>query len=245
MSTVIAHGAGSSGRAARRLLGLESAPGIVTIEDRSGDVDRVADLIDGTVARNGDCTAVIGVSLGAHALIRWAAAAHRGVHLICVLPAWTGDPGSASLPTAIAAAQVSTMGIDEVLRRAVDHSPDVAELLAIAWADYTPDLLAACLTSASLSPGPLPAHFMTVSDPASIVGWYGDDFHPAATALSWARLLPQARIAMASRPLSALLRQALSTAQRPSPPVRAEAASHRPEASAWAAPPPSASPHLP
>lgn len=241
---VIAHGAGSSGRAARRLLGLEGTPSVVTVEDRSGDVDRVAGLIDDTVGRIVDCTTVIGVSLGAHALIRWAAAGPRGVDLVCVLPAWTGDPGSASVPTAIAATQISSRGMDEVLRRSTDHSPDIAALLALAWADYTPDRLAECLTAASVSPGPTPAHLMAVSDPVSIVGWYGDDFHPVQTAVSWSRLLPQARIAMAARPQTALLRRALGSVQRPTP-GRRTAPSHRPEASASAAPPPSASPHRP
>lgn len=244
VTMVIAHGAGSTGRAARRLLGLEDAQGVVTVEDRSGDVDRVADLIDDTVGGIVDCTTVIGVSLGAHALMRWAAAAPRGVDLVCVLPAWTDVPGRASEPTAIAANQIATTGMDEVLRRATDHSPDIAALLALAWADYTTERLAACLATASVSPGPTPEQLTTVSDPVSIVGWYGDDFHPVETALSWSRLLPHARLAMAARPQAALLRRALGSARRPTP-GRRTAPSHRPEASASAAPPPSASPHLP
>lgn len=219
VAIVIAHGAGSTGAAARALLGLPSGPGIVDVEDRRGDVGQFADRIGEAVTRDPRCTHVIGVSLGAHALVRWAAGRPDAPHLICVLPAWTGDPAGHVSPTAIAADQIAEQGIRGTLATLEASRPrdDVTDLLALAWAEYTDDQLQLCLRAAASSRAPTPTELVEIMSPTSVLGWYGDTFHPVSVALEWARHIPRARVALAARPRMSLLQRALAESMRTTP----------------------------
>lgn len=212
MTTVIVHGAGSTGGAAAALLG--AGADAVLIEDRSGDIDAVIASIDSTLAGQPDCTSLVGISLGAHAVARWASTAHRPLpRLVCVLPAWTGPPGATASATAIAARQIAADGATAVLDRltAEGRYPDVVQLLRVAWRDYSDDALSAGLTRASTGRGPTPAELASIPVPVALVGWRGDALHPAAVTNEWAGYLRWPTIAMAARPEVRLIRQALAT----------------------------------
>lgn len=217
---VLAHGAGSTVAAARALIGLDEQAEIIGVEDRSGDIAAVVEGIDAAVASTAECTHVMGVSLGAHALLRWAHGRARTPNLVCILPAWVGDgPHAARSATAYAADQVRTLGI----RGALDAMPqdpsvaEVAELLRLSWSDYTSEHLHDSLVTASQSAGPSREELLDVESPVTIIGWYGDAFHPHGVALEWARHLRRPRVAMAARPSVPLLQRALRSLVAPSP----------------------------
>jgi len=212
VTTVIVHGAGSTGGAAAALLG--AGADAVLIEDRSGDIDAVIASLETTLAGHPECNVLVGISLGAHAVARWASTARRPLpRLVCVLPAWTGPPGPTAGATAIAAQQIATDGATAVLDRltAEGRYPDVVQLLRVAWRDYSDDALSAGLTRASTGRGPTPAELASIPVPVALVGWRGDALHPAAVANEWARYLRWPTIAMAARPEIRLIRQALAT----------------------------------
>ena len=212
MTTVLVHGAGSTGGAAAALLG--AGADAVLIEDRSGDVDAVIASVEATLANHPGCTSLVGVSLGAHAVARWASTTHRPLpRIVCVLPAWTGPPGPTAGATAIAAQQIAADGAAAVLNRltAEGRYPDVVQLLRVAWRDYSDDALSAVLTRASTGRGPTPAELASIPVPVAVVGWRGDALHPAAVAHEWARHLRWPTIALAARPEIRLIRQALAT----------------------------------
>ena len=212
MTAVIVHGAGSTGSAAAALLG--AASDAVLIEDRSGDVDAVIASVEAALVTHPDCTLLVGISLGAHAVARWASTARRALpRLVCVLPAWTDVPGTTASATAVAAQQIATDGATAVLDRLASEGrhPDVVQLLRIAWADYADDALSGCLIRASTGRGPTPAELASIHVPVAVVGWRGDALHPAAVAHEWARHLRWPTIAMAARPEIRLMRQALVT----------------------------------
>lgn len=212
VTTVIVHGAGSTGAAAAELLGLGS--GVVLVEDRTGDVEQVIPHLDAALARNPDCTALVGVSLGAHAVARWAASALSPLpRIACVLPAWTGSPTSAADATARAARDVAREGSTTILGRLQRESPhsDVVRLLQLAWPAYSDEQLSRSLTCASRGRGPHPEELAAISAPVAVIGWRGDAFHPESVAHEWARHLRRPTIALAARPDMHLLQRALST----------------------------------
>lgn len=211
MTTVVVHGAGSTGAAAAALLG--SGPDSVLIEDRSGDIDEVIASVEATLVDVPGCSTLVGISLGAHAVARWASTAHRPLpRIVCVLPAWTGPPGSTAYATALAAQQIAADGANAVLDRltAEDRYPDVVQLLRVAWDDYSDDMLSSCLFRASSGRGPTPAELASIPVPVAVVGWRGDAFHPAAVAHEWATHLRWPTIAMGAYPEIRLMRQALT-----------------------------------
>ena len=228
VTIVIAHGAGSTGRAACALLGPLAPAGesadVRLVEDRTGDITHVIDALDAAVASSPGCSAVVGVSLGAHAVARWAARVSRAhperrlPRLVCVLPAWSARPGPAAAATSAAATSVRHEGIRALLARLADSGayPDVVHLLRIAWADYSDDALDRCLRTASTGLGPSREELASIPGPVSVVGWMGDDFHPAAVSRDWARHLRRPTLAVAARPDIGLLRRALSTLGMPS-----------------------------
>lgn len=213
VTTLLVHGAGSTGTAATELLGLRSD--IVLIQDRTGDVEQVILQIEAAWARHPDCTALVGVSLGAHAVARWAASTSRPLpRIACVLPAWTGSPASAADATARAARDVAREGSETILERLHRESPhsDVVRLLQLAWPTYTDEQLALCLTRASHGRGPHPEELAAITAPVAVIGWRGDAFHPESIAHQWARHLRCPTVALAARPDVHLLQRALSTA---------------------------------
>lgn len=213
VTTLIVHGAGSTGDAAARLLGLGS--GAVLVEDRTGDVDQVIAALEEAMDEHPSCTAIVGVSLGAHAVARWASATSRPLpRLACVLPAWTGSPAAAAEATALSAREVSCEGSAAILsrlQRQSQHS-DVVRLLQLAWPVYSDEKLVEVLTRASRSPGPLPQELAEISAPVAVIGWRGDAFHPEHVTRDWARHLRRPTVALAARPEMRLLQHALSTA---------------------------------
>jgi hypothetical protein len=217
VTIVLAHGAGSTGEAARRLLGLDHRMDIVTVEDRTGDVDRVLGSIDAAVTAHPGCVEIIGVSLGAHAAARWAMGRAEGPALTFILPAWTGPAGRTAQATADAAQGIGEVGIAsalEGLMEAASHE-DIVELLGLAWGRYTDEQLRACLATAARGRGPTSLELSDLRLPARIIGWYGDAFHPASTAVEWSRRVPGARVSLAARPSIPLLQAAMRSVSWP------------------------------
>lgn len=228
VTIVIAHGAGSTGRAAEALLGPLGPAGdrsdLHLVEDRTGDIANVVEALERAMAAPPVSITVIGISLGAHAVARWAARASsanpdgRLPRLICVLPAWSGTPGPAAAATSATAAAVRAEGIPSLLARLDEDgtNPDVVRLLGIAWADYSDDSLSRCLMNASAGLGPSRQELASIRAPVSVVGWMGDHFHPAGVSRDWARHLRRPTVAIAARPDIGLLRRALATIGVPS-----------------------------
>ena len=195
------------------------------IEDRSGDIECVIDLLRSTLEERDDCTEVVGVSLGAHALARWASTARPPLPgLVCVLPAWTGDAGGTAQITAASARAVDEVGIPALLERlsSEERYPDVVGLLESAWAEYGDAELNRCLVRASTGRAPTAEELAEIPGAVTIVGWSGDAFHPEGVAREWSRHLRQSTIAIAARPEIRLMRQALATCGvfRPAPRAR-------------------------
>ena len=214
---MLAHGAGSTGPAARRLLGLEGRPDIITVEDRTGDIDHVIAGIDSVVRAHPDCVEIIGVSLGAHAAARWAAGRDEGPALTFILPAWTGNAGRTADATAHAAQRIRDVGIAatlEGLTEAASH-PGIVELLGVAWDRYTQEQLHACLATAACGRGPTCHELDELRLPSRIIGWYGDAFHPASTVVQWSRRVAGARVSLAARPSIPLLQAAMHSVNWP------------------------------
>jgi hypothetical protein len=217
-SIVLVHGAGSTGAAAADLLGLTELGSVSALDDRTGDVDSVIASLDEAVADAAPGALVMGVSLGAHAVARWAAASRLGegtqvAAAVCLLPAWTGAPGATAAATAAASRDIARHGIAatcERLERETTH-PDVLRLLRLAWSDYSDSQLARSLATASQGDGPTPGQLRAMGIRTIIAGWHHDALHPAAVALDWARQVPGSQIAMAARPDAALLQSALAT----------------------------------
>ena len=224
MTTVIVHGAGSTTTTACALLGIAPSPDVVPIEDRSGDVDSVVDLIDSSVGKDPSDLVLVGVSLGAHAIARWAAERARTGRppvqaLICVLPAWVGAPSNAAAATAASARAIAAHGITRTLRDVETRqgTSDVLSLLHLAWADYSDEGLAAALHTASQGKAPDLDDLTVIREPLAVVGWHADPLHPADIARVWAKAAPRATCAMAARPDTRLLRAALRTARGADP----------------------------
>lgn len=227
VTIVLVHGAGSTGAAAATLVGprlLGEETDAVLLEDRTGDIDQVIAAIDDTVARHPRSTSIVGISLGAHALARWASTTRRPVPpLVCVLPAWIGEASESAQATAAAARAIAAHGIPATLDRLARegrHS-DVVDLLRVSWPDYSDDELAGCLQRAAEGRGPSASELAAITAPVAVVGWMQDAFHPDAVARAWARYLPRAVIALAARPDIRLLQRALATATGGSPSRRA------------------------
>lgn len=217
---VLAHGAGSTGDVVRRLiapadLGCES---LVYLEDRTGDIDTVIALLEGAAGDRcdrGEPVVVGGVSLGAHAAIRWTARRRqqhrRGPSLVlAALPAWTGEPDEVARANAITAGALRALGAGSsrpadlaagpLLHADLAADPHgsvitrtVLPLVALGWHGYAVDELAEALDRAGCGPGPTAEELAAVDVPVIIASWSGDALHPEAVADAWASHLPRAR----------------------------------------------------
>lgn len=215
VTCVLVHGAGSTGAAAAALVGAPADA--VLVEDRTGDVAEIVSSIEEVVGARDDCTSLIGVSLGAHAVALWASGTALPLpRITCVLPAWCGAPGGAAMATAASAREVEDHGIAGALERltALDELGDILALLRMSWADYDDASLVRSLLQASGGDAPSALQLASIAAPVAVVGWYGDAFHPAAAAWQWAAHLREPVVAMGARPEARLLRQALVTASR-------------------------------
>lgn len=220
VTVLLLHGAGSTGATARRLLGLEGQEGIIAVEDRTGDIDRVCEALAQATRDFPDCVSMIGVSLGAHALVRWAAETGSRARLTLVLPAWTQDARDASWATTHAASQIEEVGIEGVVTAMREESPSSAlvDLIARGWADYSDDGLRDCLRTAARGKGPTAQELAAVAGPARVIGWYDDPLHPVKTAIDWSRGIARARIGVAARTDISLLQSALRDLRWPTVP---------------------------
>ena len=195
---LVLHGSGSTAEFALRALGpalREAGYAPVGLDLRTGEVSEVESALDAVV--DPSVGLIAGISLGAHAAVRWAArrspdlASHRLDGLWLVLPAWTGDPGPVAALSAAAAAEVAAEGLEAALARVRPHGWVGAEL-ARAWPMYGQDGLIAALRQTAGSPGPARSDLVSLRVPCAVVGRPGDPFHPVAVAEEWSRLIPRA-----------------------------------------------------
>jgi hypothetical protein len=196
---VVAHGSGSSADFVRRAFGRAcraAALELVTWDDRTGDVDAVAAelgrLVDATGAR-----VVGGVSLGAHAAVRWAAGRDLD-GLLLALPAWTGRPTTTAALSAAAAQDVERDGLDATVARLSSLGWVGAELDR-AWRRYDEATLIAALRATARSWGPAPLTMARIRAPAGVVALADDVFHPEDVASTWARCLAAAHLTVLGR----------------------------------------------
>ncbi|MGI9196729.1 MAG: hypothetical protein ACR2KE_04630 [Candidatus Nanopelagicales bacterium] len=204
MAVIVVHGAGSAGVAARSLLEgwLAQESDVVLLEDRSGDVERVIAALDRHVdSLHRRPLTVAGVSMGAHAVARWAARRpSAAAALVLALPAWRGAPSVVAAATRASAEQVSALGAPAALDHARASAPaDAAfamSLLALGWDAYEPGTLAPALHAAALGHGPTDADLRRVPTPCVVAGWTGDALHPESEARAWAAGIPGANLVL-------------------------------------------------
>ena len=210
---ILLHGAGSCGSVARRLIPADSLVGagfgdgidVETIEDRRGQVPALIEALDDRVVRAraaGASVTVAGISLGAHAVARWAAfrgpsAADR---LILALPAWTGAPDATASLTARTADDIrrrgSTAVLDDLRRATPTALAGLLDMLSMGWEAYPDDAaLADALQAAAGQRGPLHAELAAISIPSVVVGLHSDAVHPLRVARAWNRVIPTSRLA--------------------------------------------------
>lgn len=198
-TALLLHGSGSTGDFARRALGPAlRAQGwaVHALEDRSGDVDAVERAVGRSAAAGEGPLLLAGISLGAHAAVRWAArtpASPRLIGLLLALPAWTGPPAQVAALSALAADDVERDGLDPVLARLRGRGW-VGTELGRAWPDYGQEGLVAALRATATAPGPTRAQLAAVPVPAGLVAVADDPFHPVQVAREWQRLLPRAAL---------------------------------------------------
>lgn len=213
---VLAHGSGSTGDfVTRALRGPLGAAGwsIDAIEDRSGSVTKVEEAVAAAV-RSLHPGLVAGVSLGAHAVARWAAhhpeASSILEGLVLLLPAWTGAPGCVAALSSAAADHVERSGVSETLGSLKDGSW-VSEELERAWPSYGEALVPA-LRATAASPGPTLDELSRIRIPVGVVAFTDDPFHPVEIARAWSAALPRAGLVELARDAPALDREVLGRA---------------------------------
>jgi pimeloyl-ACP methyl ester carboxylesterase len=196
---VVAHGSGSAGSFVSAVLAdplREACVRLLTVEDRSGDVEQVIALLADRYESAG-ATIVGGVSLGAHAAARVATGRHGLDGLLLLMPAWTGRPGRVAALSAAAAdrvaAEVAAGGFDSAVRTLAATGWAGAEL-ATTWPAYGAVGLVAATRATATSRGPTSAELAAVPAPTGVVAVADDPFHPAAVARRWARLVPRAAL---------------------------------------------------
>jgi len=200
---VLAPGSGSTAEFVRRAFASALAvEGVTTvaIDERSGDLDRVADrlgrAVDAFAAGRASQIWVGGVSLGAHAAAVVAAGRPWLHGVLLALPAWTGAAAEVAELSAAAARDLRRDGMAPTLGR-LAAAGWVGEELARAWPTYRfPDLVSA-LEATSRSFGPLPAQLAAIAAPTGLFAALDDPFHPAAVAALWAELIPRAHAMVA------------------------------------------------
>lgn len=192
---MLAHGSGSCADFVRRAFGpalAEDGIRLVAVEDRSGDVDAVRDLLLRTARAEG-ADLLGGISLGEHAAVGAALELPGLAGLLLALPAWTGPPGAVAALSGLAADEIVAQGLTAALSRIAGGSW-VGEELAAAWPGYGEASLVAALRRTARSAGPTLAELATVDVPAGLVAFATDPFHPVATAREWADALPHAAL---------------------------------------------------
>jgi pimeloyl-ACP methyl ester carboxylesterase len=137
-----------------------------------------------------------GVSLGAHAAVRWAATRPgRCAGVLCVMPAWTGAPDGVAAVSGATAAELAADGVETVLARLRGIPTEagwVLDELSRAWRRRVPHDLVAELRGVAASAGPTEAELAALTVPCGVVALRDDPLHPAAVAARWADVLPRA-----------------------------------------------------
>ena len=200
---VLAHGAGSSPDVVRRLLApfLPAGARVVAPVLRGGIEDSMT-VLD-AAGRDHEVVLAAGISLGAHALARLAAARGSSWPLALVMPAWTGAPADVAGATRAAADDLERRGRAAVLT-SIAQDPATrddwvrAELDA-AWAEYDDDALVAALRAAAASAGPSERELASLRAPVAVVGLADDPLHPELVARAWAATIPRAGLLVVPR----------------------------------------------
>jgi pimeloyl-ACP methyl ester carboxylesterase len=145
-----------------------------------------------------------GVSLGAHAAVRWAAARPgQCAGVLCVLPAWTGPPDGVAAVSGLTATEIESDGVEAVLGRLRLLPTDagwVVDELERAWRRRAPADLVAELRGVAASAGPTDADLSGLTTPCGVVALRHDPLHPSQVARHWADLLPRAALATVGHP---------------------------------------------
>jgi hypothetical protein len=209
---VVAHGAGSCGAVAAAILAATQlgVDAVLPVEDRTSDVELVQRALAARVdqARAGGAVVrfVAGISLGAHAVARWACSGGPPdglAGLLLVMPAWTGPPDEVAALTAAAADDVAAHGSSAVLARLRDDPTTrgdwVVSALADGWACYDDETLVAALRRAARSPAPEVSDLQDLDLPVGLAALEDDPLHPAAVARAWAAALPRAAVESVGR----------------------------------------------
>lgn len=213
VSTVVyLHGAGSRGSVARDLLppatvgrtASGTAPRVHLLEDRRGDIGVLIGRLDRLMATVPVPVALVGVSLGALALARWAAgwSGRPAGSLVLALPAWTGDPGPVARATQASARLVASSGRADALARMRDPASGVpaglVDLVARGWAAYPEAGLVAALERAAGQSGPTTDELERIAWPTLVIGIRDDALHPLSVAREWRQRIPRATLATAA-----------------------------------------------
>lgn len=206
-AAVLVHGAGSTGDAAVRLLGPAATGFEVRVVDAQGPFDevvgRIAALASALATDGRRLSFAGGISLGAHAVASWAAAAAgRDLpELVLAMPAWTGPPEAVAALTAASADEIERDGTAGILARLVAGAPDdwVVDELVRAWADADPAALARSLRAAAASRAPTLDELSLIRARVVVVALADDPLHPASVAESWAEAIPGARLVIVPR----------------------------------------------
>jgi pimeloyl-ACP methyl ester carboxylesterase len=139
-----------------------------------------------------------GVSLGAHAAVRWAARRPgRCGGLLLVMPAWTGPPDAVAAVSGATAGEIASHGSAAVLARLRGLGTGagwVVDELHAAWPHRGDAALVAELRGVARSAGPTEAELARVTVPCGVVALRHDPLHPEEVARRWGSLLPRAAV---------------------------------------------------
>ncbi len=218
---LLVHGAGSTPDAVRRLLGPAAAGAEVVAPDARGTLDDVVAALAAAAQRaeqSGRRIAVVGgISLGAHAVARWAAARLLpAADLVLAMPAWTGAPDAVATLTAASADEIEregTAGILDRLRAGTDDDWVVDELVR-AWTARDGVELARSLRAAASSPAPGLDELGLLRARTVVVALADDPLHPVRVAEEWAASIPGASLVVVARDAPRADRGALGAAAR-------------------------------